>query len=188
MLIDEDDVLEAVHGETLADVLQHGLERLFADAEGPRIAHVTGRRLEVPFGYELDDRRAQGVAQRPGDVFARGLEDVVVLPHGDVGTVLLDPPRRYEDRGLARRDGVANLDPRELFEPDRIERLDRPRHLELLLLPPLPLGPLFRREIPLRPRARGRPERPEREHPCNEERSFLGHWKSSDPGKRALFP
>ena len=136
---DVDDVLEAVHVQAVPHVFQHHPEGLIAHGQGSGIAHVPGPGLESALRHQLDDRRAEGVAQLTRDGVAGALKDVVVLAQGDVGSVLLDTPGGDDGSGLAGGHRVPDLDPGQLLDPDRVQRSDRVFHADLGLEGGLPL-------------------------------------------------
>ena len=136
---DVDDVLEPVHVQAVPHVLEHHPEGLVAHGKSPGIAHVPGPGLESALRHQLDDRRAERVAEFARDGVARPLEHVVVLAQGDVGPVLLDASGGDDGGGLAGGHRVAHLDPRQLLDPDRVQRSDGVFHADLGLEGGLPL-------------------------------------------------
>ena len=116
----EDDVAKAVHLQAVGDIGQQRFEGFLAQAEGTGAGHVAAGRVDVAFGHQLDDRSAEGVAQLAGDGVTVGAQHVVVLAGGEPGAVGFDTARGDDGRGLAVRQGVADVHPRHLLDPDRV--------------------------------------------------------------------
>ena len=115
----EDDVAKSVHLQAVGDIGQQRFEGLLAQAEGTGAGHVAAGRLDVAFGHQLDDRSAEGVAQLARDGVTVGAQHMVVLAGGEPWAVGFDTAGGDDGRGLAFRQGVADVHPGHLLDPDR---------------------------------------------------------------------
>ena len=98
-------------------------------------------------GFEREDRRDQRVAKLPRDRIADHLQHEVVLAGRQIRPVRLDAAGQDQTGGLAGLDCIADLHPGQIFRPDAVERLDRPRRVHFRCAALGGLGLLFGREL-----------------------------------------
>ena len=79
--------------------------------------------LEPALRHVGDHRGDEGVAEPARDELGQELDARIVLAQRHVRPVLLRPPDRHDDRGLARAHEVAHLRPRQLLEEDGVRGL-----------------------------------------------------------------
>ncbi len=124
--------LKSVRLQAGADVAKQRAERVFGEADGPRVLHVPGRRRVVAFGYERDDRRDERVAELARDRVGRRPQHEVVLAGRRVGPVLLDASGADDDRRLARANRVAHFHEGHLVDEERVGGRNRARLVRVL--------------------------------------------------------
>lgn len=121
---DEDDLLEAVRAEAGADVCEEGFVGFFGEADGPWVFHVQRRGIDVALGNEGDDGGDKSVTQLAGDRFGCAAKDDVVFAGDEIGAVLFDAAGGDDDGVGTCIHSVADFHPGEVFDEDRIDRLD----------------------------------------------------------------
>ncbi len=126
---DHHDVLEAVRLVAHHDVAEERCVGFFRQADRARARHVAARRIEPALRHERHDRRAQRVPELAGNRIAVGAQHVVVFAERQIGAVRLHAARADDDGRLARLQRVADVHPRHLFQPDRIDLRQRIRRV-----------------------------------------------------------
>jgi hypothetical protein len=84
------------------------------NADGPRVAHMSGRRVVLAFRNVRDHWRDERPAKLFRDLARRGLHDVVVLADDHVRTILLKSTAWDDHGGETVLDGGPHLDPSQL--------------------------------------------------------------------------
>ena len=122
---DEHDVPESVRLQAASHVGQHRFEGVLPHRERARAPHMSGLRLDLTFRNQLDDRRAESVAQSPRDGVAVGFEHVIVLARDQPGPVRLDSARWHDGSGLAVGQSIPDVHPGHFLDPYRVRRGER---------------------------------------------------------------
>ena len=121
---DQDDVLEAVGLQAFRLIFD---QRVIGG-----LAHLdrAGRGREVP-GLERNRRRDQRIAELARDRFGGGAQHEHMLAGRHVWAVLLGAAGDDQGRGLAGLHRIADLHPRQLFDPHLVGGGDRPRRRQV---------------------------------------------------------
>lgn len=109
VIADEEDPPETGPLQAARHPIQHPFIGLRRQAEGARILHVAGGRIEIPFGHQRQDGCNQHVADARGDPVGGGADDDIVLVEDHVRAVLFGPAARHQNGCIARGHGGADF-------------------------------------------------------------------------------
>src|SRR5262249_9005041 len=119
---EEDNILESLALEARRHIADNGTEGVVAEIQAAPFEVLV---LRVA-GLDRDDGSDERIAKLAGDRFSGLSQRDLMLRRDEIGPVLFGASGEDQRRRLAGLHRVANLEVRELLDPDAVDRRDRP--------------------------------------------------------------